>query len=348
MSKRLLFITPIFPKNASEDAVVPFIIQFAQKFGAHTNVKIDVISLMYPFTTKHYSIDGIEVYPIGSRFRTSIYKVPYLIRAIYKGSQLCRKNNYDGILCFWYRESALVGKILSSLFRKKLTVWMLGQDINKDNLYLKLLKIPTPQLIMISNQQRQFFYQNHQLKVNTIANVAITRELFPELNMMARNIDVLGVGNLGALKNYTVFIELLADLKSKHLKAAIIGAGEELEMLKEQAFQLGVADNIQFLGSVSHAQVLAQMNNAKVFLHTSKSEGSGTVLHEALYSGCKVVSTIDIEDGERLKSFYFSTHKQELSVAIQRFLADTSTPERVEHFKMEDTVAAIYNRFYSD
>lgn len=348
MSKRLLFITPIFPRDLSEDTVVPFISQFTQQFGEVKEVKIDVISLMYPFSSKPYKINNITVYPIGSGFKKAIKKIPSLCKAIYKGILLCRKNKYDGILCFWYRESALVGQILSKLFPKKMVIWMLGQDINKDNIYLKLLRIPKENLVLMSLQQSELFYENHKIKIDKIANVAINRVAFPELNNGERKIDILGVGNLGALKNYSLFVEILSKIENKNLNAVIIGNGEELEMLKAKANQLGLTENLNFTGALSHKKVLDYMNNAKVFLHTSKSEGGGTVLQEALYSGCKVVSTIAVEKTETLENFYFSTNKEELSAKVSAYLNHPGIPKRIEHFKMEDTISMIYHAFYRD
>lgn len=348
MSKRLLFITPIFPQDSSEDNVVPFIYQFTQQFGEDKEVKIDVISLMYPFSSKPYQINNITVYPIGSRFRKSFRKIPFLGKAIYKGIQLCRKNKYDGVLCFWYRESALVGQILNKLFAKKMVVWMLGQDINKDNAYLKLLRIPKENLVLMSLQQSELFFENHKIKIDKIANVAINRAAFPEFNNGERKIDILGVGNLGALKNYSLFIEILSKIENKNLNAVIIGGGEELEMLKAKATQLGLTENLNFTGALSHKEVLNYMNNAKVFLHTSKSEGGGTVLQEALYSGCNVVSTIAVENTETLEQFYFSVDKKELSAKVSAYLNHPGIPKRIEHFKMEDTISMIYHAFYKD
>lgn len=223
---------------------------------------------------------------------------------------------------------------------------MLGQDINNDNLFIRLLKIPKEKLVLLSQQQSRFFYENHHIKTDKIANIAVTRNLFPEFNTGARNIDVLGVGNLGALKNYSLFIELLSEIKKKNLNAVIIGGGEELEELKTKATALGLESNIRFTGALSHKQVLDYMNDAKVFLHTSKSEGGGMVLQEALYSGCKVVSTIDVENTEALECFYFSVDKNDLSAKINSFLEDVNLSQRIEHFRMEDTISVIYDSFY--
>ena len=240
MSKRLLFITPIFPQNDREDSVVPFISQFSQQFETHTEVQIDVISLMYPFSAKKYTLGNINVYPIGSNFKPFYQQIPFLVQAILKGRSLYKNHHYDGVLCFWYRESALVGKVLSYWLKIKQVVWMLGQDINKDNKYISLLKIPPPQLIMMSLQQSNFFYENHGIRIHKIANVAISKNLFPEFNSFERPFDILGVGNLGALKNYGLFIDIISLLESKNHNIIIIGEGEELEMLIEKTKQMGL------------------------------------------------------------------------------------------------------------
>lgn len=348
MTKRLLFITPIFPKDATQDSVVPFISQFTQQFTTQTQVQIDVISLMYPFTTEKYTVGNVNVYPMGSGFKSFWQQIPYLLKAISKGKSLHRQDPYDGILCFWYRESALLGKVLSKWIGLRQIVWMLGQDIKKNNKYISLLQIPIAQLVMMSKQQSEFFFEYHGIRINRIANVAVNRNLFPELHQGHRNIDILGVGNLGALKNYSLFIELMASLKSKDFRAVIIGDGEEMDRLKTKTKQLRLQDNIHFLGAVSHPEVLRYMNQSKVFLHTSKSEGGGTVLQEALYSGCRVVSTIDMETQLSKDFFFFSTEKQKLADQINKLLTHRLTHQRIENFKMEDSLQVIYDCFYKD
>ena len=348
MTKKLLFITPIFPKSIDEDNVVPFISQFTQSFANETDIKIDVISLMYPFLTEKYEIGNISVYPIGSKFVSFFKQIPFLIKAVLKGKSLGKVNKYDGILCFWYRESALIGKFLSYLLNAKQVVWMLGQDINSDNKFIKLLNIQKSQLVLMSKQQSELFFKYHKIKIDKVANVAITRNLFPELNTNQRKTDILGVGNLGALKNYSLFLEIISMLKNKNLKAIIIGDGEEMEMLRKKSIELNLSNNINFVGALSHNEVLNYMNNSKIFLHTSNSEGGGTVLQEALYSGCKVVSTIAIETKIDDEIFYFNKEKEKLIDRINFLLDKNLLANRIENFKMEDTIKVIYDSFYKD
>lgn len=350
MHKRLLFITPIFPKNPSEDYVVPFIQQFTNEFANNTDIQVDVISLMYPFTNKSYNINNITIHPIGSNFLKPIQQIPYFFKAIRKGITLHRKNKYDGILCFWFREASLIGFVLSKLFKLKLRVWFHGQDVKKENKYLSLLKLHPKKLIMISAQQRDFFYKYHNIKVKTIANVSFNRKLFPKLNLEERTIDVLGVGNIGALKNYTVFVDVIALLQKEFPKinAVICGNdGGEKKVLEEKIKHLNLTKNITLVGQKQHKEVLNYMNEASVFLHTSKFEGSGTVLHEALYSGCNVASTIEVEDTEEIHQFFYSKDTVELKNKVQEFLNSKPESKRIEKFKMEDTIRVIYNSFYS-
>lgn len=348
MTKKILFIAPLFPQNYEEDYIAPFVAQFSTAFAE--KIEIDLISLFFP-KSKPYKYNNINIYPIGSGFKRYYLFFPYLIKAMYKGFLLCRKNKYDGILCFWYRESSLLGKILSYAFKIKLRVWMLGQDAKSTNKYPKLLKLSADQIIMISKHQKLIFLNEHNIEAKRIANVSIDTKRFPFLNTGNREITILGVGNLNDLKNFSLFIEILSSIKNefKDVKAIICGAdtGDKINVEKKIS-DLDLHDNIIFTGSITQKEVLNYMNNAKIFLHTSKFEGSGTVLHEALYSGCKVISTIPIENPKDIEDYFFySIDKKELENKILTLLKSSFEPKRVEKFKMEDTVKEIYDSFYN-
>ncbi len=348
MTEKLLFITPMFPKDETEDTVLPFITHFSEEFTNATNIQVDILTLMFPIS-KDYLYNKNKVYTIGSGYKKGLKRIPYLIKASLKGIYLHRKNNYDGILCFWYGQCALIGKIISKTCKIKQIVWMQGQDVKKNNRYLDWIKINNNQIIMLSQQQRDFFYKTKNTYITKIANVAIDKKRFPELNKKRRNIEILGVGNLGLLKNYSLFIDIIQVLKMEfpNIKTIICGGdGENKNSLIKKINNFGLSKNIILKGQISHKEVLDYMNDALVFLHTSKFEGAGVVLQEALYSGCKVVSTIDIEKSSNMSSFYYSLKKEELINKIRCFLKTPKTVERLEKFKMSDTINTIYNAFY--
>ncbi len=349
MSKRLLFITPMFPKNKKEDVIVPFITHFSEEFANSTDVKVDIITLMFPIS-QDYFFDKIKVYPIGSGYKKGFRMIPYLIKAILKGVYLSRKYHYDGVLCFWYGHCTFIGRIISFFSKSLQMVWMLGQDVKKGNKFINLVKIPANKIIMISHQQRDIFYNNYNTYVQKIANVAINPKRFPEINKDKRRIHIMGVGNLSPLKNYSLFIDIIYALKKEFPNISVIlcgGDGDDKKMLLEKVRDYDLINNIKFTGTVSHKKVLDFMNNTTVFLHTSKFEGNPTVVQEALYSGCYVVSTIPLEKSSEMDTFYHSINKVEI---INRIRSVLNTPEfyakRIEKFKMTDTIDVIYKAFF--
>ncbi|TCP28284.1 glycosyltransferase involved in cell wall biosynthesis [Tenacibaculum skagerrakense] len=351
MSKRLLFITPIFPKKLEEDYVVPFLAQFTYVFAEQTDVVVDVISLAYPFEKIEYKLNNVTVYAIGSKFISPIKQFPFMLRAVYKGVRLHKKNKYDGVLCFWYREAALVGVLLNKLLGLKLRVWFLGQDVQKGNKYIPLLRISPKKLIMISKQQREIFYKNHNIFIDKIANVAFDRKKFPELNKDERPIDIIGVGNIGFIKNYALFLDIIIVLREffPNLRAVICGADAGQKPLLDKKVQENqLEQNITFTGRISLTEVYDYMNKSRVFLHTSNAEGAGLVLQEALYLGCKVVSTIEVEESDEIKNhFFFSKDTDVLTNNIKEYLNNPFEPVRIERFKMEDTIQCIYESFFN-
>ncbi len=69
------------------------------------------------------------------------------------------------------------------------------------------------------------------------------------------------------------------------------GAGPLRSSLEEQARQLGISQQVHFLGYLNREQVLAEMQQADVFVLSSHYETFGLVLVEALACGKPVIAT---------------------------------------------------------
>ena len=78
-------------------------------------------------------------------------------------------------------------------------------------------------------------------------------------------------------------------VSSPHL--LIIGSGPMRGQLERMARELGIADQVHFLGNRPHSEVAIWMNRADVLCLTSRSEGMPNVVVEALASGLPVVAT---------------------------------------------------------
>jgi glycosyltransferase involved in cell wall biosynthesis len=91
------------------------------------------------------------------------------------------------------------------------------------------------------------------------------------------------------------------------------------------------------LGPQSHTETLLLMNQSKVFLHTSHYEGNSTVLMEALYSGCRVISTCALSH-RKTQHLFVSADRHALKQELLSVLQDKHYPvNRVVFNTMDDT-----------
>ncbi|NLE90876.1 MAG: glycosyltransferase [Dehalococcoidales bacterium] len=101
--------------------------------------------------------------------------------------------------------------------------------------------------------------------------------------------DVIFVGRLAQVKNVeTVLLSIKeANKIIPNIKAIIIGDGPLRNQLKEMLPELGIENNIQFLGYKKDVHVY--LNKSRVLILTSKREGFPNVYLEALFCGLPAV-----------------------------------------------------------
>ena len=104
---------------------------------------------------------------------------------------------------------------------------------------------------------------------------------------------LLSVGNLLPLKGHDLCIDALAELLSDHPESRLViaGSGPEAAALRQHARDRGVAEHVQFVGSVAHAELVHWYNAADALLLASSREGWPNVLLEAMACGTPVVAT---------------------------------------------------------
>lgn len=101
---------------------------------------------------------------------------------------------------------------------------------------------------------------------------------------------IIGVGRLSEQKNFEILIRAFEQvIADRNVRLVILGKGEkrsELEMLVEE---LGLADVVSMPGFVDNPY--AYMHRADLFILSSRWEGFGNVIVEAMACGTPVVST---------------------------------------------------------
>ena len=101
---------------------------------------------------------------------------------------------------------------------------------------------------------------------------------------------VIGVGRLVAQKDFPTLLRAFAlARKERNMKLAILGEGEDRNMLEILARDLGIEEDFCLLGFNNNPY--SYIKNADVFVLSSAWEGFGNVLAEAIALGVPAVST---------------------------------------------------------
>jgi glycosyltransferase involved in cell wall biosynthesis len=101
---------------------------------------------------------------------------------------------------------------------------------------------------------------------------------------------ILSAGELCTRKDFATLLQAFAQVRqSRRCRLMILGRGKRRQSLLQLAAQLGITDDVELPGFVESPY--AYMAHADLFAFTSRWEGLGFVLIEALAVGTPVVST---------------------------------------------------------
>lgn len=101
---------------------------------------------------------------------------------------------------------------------------------------------------------------------------------------------IVATGRLTQQKDFPTLLRALARLRERReARLIIFGEGEDRPHLERLAVELGVSESVEFPGFVKNPY--AYMRAASLFVFSSKWEGFGNVLVEAMACGCPIVST---------------------------------------------------------
>ena len=135
-------------------------------------------------------------------------------------------------------------------------------------------------------------------KVFTVPNPVISPEFY---EIAENNVDhpwfknkdipmVIGVGRFDELKNFQDLLKAFSMVRKEVCaRLIILGEGRQRKELTSLAKALGIENDVCLPGFKNNP--FKYMKQSSVFVLTSKEEGFGLVVVEALACGCKVVST---------------------------------------------------------
>ena len=97
------------------------------------------------------------------------------------------------------------------------------------------------------------------------------------------------LGRLVPWKGFPLLLELLVRFPEWHLVLA--GDGPDRIALEERAHMLGVSNRVQFLGSISHEEVMSWFARADAFVYNTAWESFSFQVLEALMQGVPIITT---------------------------------------------------------
>ncbi len=193
---------------------------------------------------------------------------------------------------------------LAEDFNVPFIVTIHGQDLyitaNKNIKCLIALKKVFKQakkIILVSNELKKIAKNNIEFGDNTVVigngipinKIYSTKEYHLDTNN--KNIILLSVSYLIERKGIDLNLVAFSKLKNKYpnLKYLIVGDGIEKKKLQELSRELGIYDKVEFLGMLTHDEVIKQMSRADIFSLPSWNEAFGVVYIEAMACGKPVI-----------------------------------------------------------
>lgn len=217
-----------------------------------------------------------------------------------------------GLLYRWMTPSTLVGRPRRCRFVHTYHghVFHSYYSPNKTRLFLAveqfLAKLATDRIIVISQQQRQEINENFRvgrrnqfsviplgIDLNVYADWKARRDAFrTELGATSDEVLIGIVGRLTEIKNHRGFLDAVAQLKKiskAKMRFLVIGDGGPRPQLESHANELGLRDDVLFLGSRSDPENFYPALD--IVALTSLNEGTPLSLIEAMANERPVIAT---------------------------------------------------------
>jgi glycosyltransferase involved in cell wall biosynthesis len=195
--------------------------------------------------------------------------------------------------------------------------------------------------------QSQLLRENHAIE-STVVNMMVES---PRNGAPAdKDIDVLWVSNLRALKRPELALELARQLPQVNFSLAggpMPGGETYFEDVRAAAAPLA---NVTMLGAVRYADSGTLFDRAKIFLNTSSIEGFPNTFLQAWIRGVPVVSFFDPDSlVQRLQLGHIANSVDEMREAILSLLEDDAererTGRRAREFATREYTAGVAARY---
>jgi glycosyltransferase involved in cell wall biosynthesis len=188
-------------------------------------------------------------------------------------------------------------------------------------------------IICVSNAVRQNLAPHFAADKLEVIPTGFDPQLFGNLRLERKN-QLVAVGYLKWQKDYSCMIEAMAQVAARlpGYRLLIIGDGPERQKLEREIERFQLADKVRLLGNLGQSEIVEHLNESKLFIMSSVSEGLPKALLEAAACGTPAVVTTacNAEDFiDRIGIAVDPGDSRVLAAAIHELLADPARWQRL-------------------
>ena len=325
---KVCFVTSSFIRH-SQDGYARFVYEQAKSLlRTRRNYEVVVVAPHAPGLARCEVIDGLNIHRFRYFLPTSLQRLAYRHEGLFntlKSSRLAlvqlpffllsmlfvlwRQSRGASIIHAQWIPTALAAIPVGRIRGIPVCVSARGADVNTcrlsrlgDRLSRFVLNHVDSVLTVSAEFQQALQALKIKAQVHAVYNGVDTKLFHPrDAGLCKRQLDIppefrliLYVGGLIPRKGISTLFKAFARVKSRlpsESRLCLAGEGPLQSALEKEAFRLGIAEQVMFVGRINRNEVSLWMSASEILVLPSESEGRPNVVLEAMGAGIPVIAT---------------------------------------------------------
>lgn len=302
--KKVLFVIPNLGKGGAERACANILDKLDRN-------KFDLYCIFYDNNHVYNIKENVKTYTLNlSGTQNRLKKIIRSLHRMIKISQIIKKENPNSIVSFMntVNLSTIISKILSASKAKIIISEQNTPSVQQKGLlgfitklFMKIIYKKADIIVAVSRGVKNDLMKNFGIKENKIAVIynpididkirKLSKEEITECEWFNEPIPIIiNVASLTEKKGHKYLLRAFKIARERiRCRLVILGEGPKEKELKELTKNLGISEDVKFLGFQKNP--FKFMAKSTVFVLSSIFEGFPNVLIEAMACGIPVIST---------------------------------------------------------